>query len=177
MEVTDDCVNSLMDRIIKACKTNDVNDYMHPIKNTSVAKYDNDNDNCDDDDDDDDDVERRTKIKKIHNYIVNQAPKNEDGWGYFRTCSRCEGFTIGYGSFYKINEIKQPKLILSEKDYDDNYEQREKINQSITNKCSEVTVVNLPCCWPNETKLDFLLVLRCIHCYGQKEDITLRIKN
>ncbi len=168
MEIKNDYINSLTDRIIKVCKTND-DDEDDDYDDDNVIDEDNDDDVIDEDSDDDNDddenvidedndnVERHIKIKKIHDYITSQAPKNEDGWDYFRTCSRCEGFTIGYGSFYKINVIKPPRSTFSKKEYDDDYKQRENINQSITNKCSEVTIVDLPCCWPDETKLDFFI--------------------
>ena len=48
-------------------------------------------------------------IDKINNFFKSKAPPNEIGFDILSTNSRCKGFTLAYGLFYKISDLLQKK--------------------------------------------------------------------
>lgn len=70
-------------------------------------------------------------------------------WETFVTGSRCEGFTLSYGAFFKMND--------DDDDDDDKYEKREKMQAEWEEKYPELNFYFLPCCWSEETGFDYFV--------------------
>lgn len=109
-------------------------------------------------------------INEVHEFFAkNSSPE----WQTFVTCSRCEGFTLSYGTFFQLDETNIDKMenedIEKEQSVVDQCKQlRQMLSDPDANYVNsvceywqrqypELVFYALPCCWGNETKLDFFV--------------------
>lgn len=91
-------------------------------------------------------------INQIKNFFATNSPPNEENCDILCTCSRCEGFTLAYGCFYRLDTI-----IKNRKKIDAYYDKLEKLRAKLFKKFLGVQFYLLPCCWPDETGLDLFV--------------------
>lgn len=111
--------------------------------------------------------------EKVRDFFANNA---NPGWETFKTCSRCEGFTLSYGLFLRLDDDKinfdemiSKECIKSELNMEDQCRiMRQAFSNPDTNDINmicdilhysypELEVYALPCCWGRETNFDIFV--------------------
>ena len=117
-----------------------------------------------------DDKHEEYNVEDVRNFFVKEC---HPGWQTFQTGSRCEGFTLSYGMFIRldVDKINFNEMIIKEglktkfgpqdqcrimrqefSNPDVNY--IEPLCDSLHYKYPELNFYALPCCWGEQTKLD-----------------------
>ena len=102
------------------------------------------------------------------------AKHSSPEWKTFVTCSRCDGFTLSYGMFFRLDETRMDRMVDDNEDtkklsiIDECKQLRQMLSNPDANYVSsvceywqrqypELVFYSLPCCWSSETKLDFFV--------------------